>query len=108
MHWSGIIKDIPTNIELEKSPNAGEIEVIWDGQTSTYNLTGTANERVTASTELNNYHESTLERLLYIFGFGAFFLFVTIALLEIRIQQPDELKRKRFFWLLYALPMIAV
>jgi hypothetical protein len=107
LQWSGIIKDIPT-IEFEKSPNAGEIEVIWDGQTSKYDLTGTANEKVIASTELNNYHENALERIIYFLGFGAFFLLMTIAFLEIRIQGTDELKHKRFYWLLYPLPMIAV
>ena len=41
LQWSGRVNSIPAII-FEKSPDAGKIEIIWDGQAARYSLSGNA------------------------------------------------------------------
>ena len=107
LQWTGRVNEIPL-ILLEKAPDAGKIEIIWDGRSASYDLSGNTGETEIASTVFKDDQQSRLQSILYFIVSSFLFLCATIALLEIRIDQKRIRQPLQFSWFLYTLPMVAV
>jgi len=108
LHWRGRTSAV-TRIFLQRSPAGGMVEISWDGKSQVIDLY--------AETEASLLHEQSfdlpfdtllLSRLLAtVVLLPAIYLLVCgLYLQPLRSTQPS--RQPRFYWLLYALPMIAV
>ena len=108
LQWTGRVNLIP-EIIFEKSPNAGSVDVIWDGQAANILLSGNAGESETISRVFVDNQGYLFQSILYIVITSFIFLWITILLLEIKIVQKRESSpRSKYSWLYYTLPMVAV
>ena len=108
LQWTGRVNLIP-EIIFEKSPNAGSIDVIWDGQAANILLSGNAGESETISRVFVDNQGYLFQSILYIVITSFIFLWITILLLEIKIvQKRESSSRSKYSWLYYTLPMVAV
>ncbi len=108
LRWKGHTSPL-TRIFLERSPNSGMVEISWDGDKQVIDLY--------AETETVILHEQSFElpfgTLLLSRVLGAVVLFPVIflliyALYLVQFESAKPAPTRRFYWLLYALPMIAV
>jgi hypothetical protein len=108
LQWTGRVNTIPAII-FEKSPNAGSIDVIWDGQATNIFLSGNVGESETISTVLGDNQGYLFQSVPYIIIASFLFLWITILLLEIKINQKrDSSPLPKYSWLFYTLPMVVV
>ena len=106
LQWTGRVNIIPAII-FEKSPNAGSIDVIWDGQAANIFLSGNAGESETISSVFGDNQGYLFQSVLYIIIASFLFLWITILLLEIKINQKrDSSPLSKYSWLFYTLPMV--
>jgi len=108
LRWKGHTSPL-TRVFLERSPNSGMVEISWDGDKQVIDLY--------AETETVILHEQSFElpfgTLLLSRVLGAVVLFPVIflliyALYLVQFESAKPAPTRRFYWLLYALPMIAV
>ena len=106
LRWEGRIDTI-AKLEFESSPDAGVIELVWDGTARKLDLSG-AGGTIPVTLSQDKLWERGWPLAPIPYFLAAFFLFfvLTIFFLTIQVPQQAAKPRKRLSWLLYALPMI--
>ena len=106
LRWEGRIDTI-ARLAIESSPDAGVIQLVWDGTARELDLSGTGGTVPVTLSEDPRWDRGWLLAPIPYF-LTAFFLFfsLTIFFLTIKIPEPAAKPRKRLSWLLYTLPMI--
>jgi hypothetical protein len=108
LEWKGRINGV-SEIEFEAEPQGGNVEVIWDGKSASYDLTGETGKKVVAAQTFADKNQAHLAAGLALFLSSFFvFLIATLFFLNLHIPETKPRSKKRFSWLIYAIPMIAV
>ena len=106
--WSGRSGETATLV-FSNSPGIAEVQTGWDGNLAALNPAESPGAPVIAFFRFPESWISTLfSNLMVILTAGFLFLVLTIFLAGVQIKPAPVLQSKKGFWLLYALPMIAV
>ncbi len=106
--WSGRSGETATLV-FSNSPGIAEVQAGWDGNLAALNPAESPGAPVIASSRFPGSWMSTLfSNLMAVLTAGFLFLVLTIFLAGVQIKPAPVLQPKKGFWLLYALPMIAV
>jgi hypothetical protein len=108
LSWSGRTGDTVT-LHFSDTPALSEIRLGWDGNLSSLDTSQASNGQVPLSfTFQPGWKASAAARLLTGFTVGFLFLTLTLYLAGVELKAAKPVKHKKGYWLLYALPMIAI
>ena len=94
---------------FSNTPGIEEVKAGWDGNLATLNPAESPGAPVIAPSQFLRSRMSTLfSNFMAVLTAGFLFLVLTIFLAGVQIKPAPVLQPKKGFWLLYALPMIAV
>jgi hypothetical protein len=105
LEWKGKIIG-EAKIEFESNPQAGTVQVIWDGKAKTYDLTG--KKMVASQVFSRNGLFDFWISIIFFLSSSVLFLITTLFFLNIQITEEKYLAKKDFSWIFYALPMVLV
>ena len=108
LQWEGRVGS-SAQIEFENSPNSGQIQVSWDGRSSTINLEGISGETATFSKSFaNDFKDNLFLNFLIWFTSSFLFLSLTLFFFTFQIKSKISSSQPKYSWLFYTLPMITV
>ena len=106
--WSGRSGEKATLV-YSNTQGIEEVQAGWDGTLAALNPAESPGAPVIASSRFPESWKSTLfSNLITVLTAGFLFLALTIFLAGVQIKPAPVVQRKKGFWLLYALPMLAV
>lgn len=108
LSWSGRSGDSASMV-FSDSPALAGIQTGWDGNLSSIDTSQASNGQVPLSVSFPTpWLTATAAFLLVGFTAGFLFLVITIFLVSLELKPAQPVKHKKGYWLLFALPMIAV
>jgi hypothetical protein len=108
LRWEGKTGE-DLKIEFVRTAYSNPVLLGWDGRETPVNLIGPEGTALPVSHSFTCINFGTLLALIFLFVSSAFiFLVVTVFFLSQELKIKFYLPRRKYSWLLYTLPMIAV
>jgi hypothetical protein len=106
--WRGRVGD-GASLDFTNTPALVEAQAGWDGQLSPLTSGNSSHDLIQVIYKFSlGWISGTVGRLITGFTAGFLFLAVTLFLAGVKLKTSNLVKHKKGYWLLYALPMIAV
>ena len=106
--WSGRSGETAMLV-LSNTPGIESVRAGWDGDLASLVPTDSSSAPIIVASKFNvGWMSVTFSRLVTGLVFGILFLVLTLLLAGVQLKSAPAVKRKRGYWLIYALPMAAV